>query len=88
MYIAAHGINGVLDIAIRNGESLLIRVSQGLLTILPGFEALNTAKNTIGTPVGLPAMFYIQNFAVAILYLLVVLLVTSYIFERKKFENV
>lgn len=44
-------MGGVLDIALRNGEALLVYISKFLLTILPGFEALNVAKNTIGTPV-------------------------------------
>lgn len=87
IYISAHSITGVLDMAIRNENNAMIYLSKFLMTVFPQFEALNSAKNTLGTPVALEASFYAINFGVAALFLVVVLIAASVIFEFKKFEN-
>jgi ABC-type transport system involved in multi-copper enzyme maturation permease subunit len=87
VYISAHWITGVLDMAIRNGNTAMIYLSKFLMTIFPQFEALNSAKNTLGTPVALDASFYATNFGVAALFLVLTLIAASLIFEFKKFEN-
>ncbi len=73
--------------AIRNGNTAMIYLSKFLMTIFPQFEALNSAKNTLGTPVALDASFYATNFGVAALFLVLTLIAASLIFEFKKFEN-
>ncbi len=87
VYIAAHSANGVLDMVIRLKNEMMIHATQTIITILPPFEALNTAKNTLGTPIGISALAYATTFGMAILYLALILLATVIIFERKKFEN-
>lgn len=87
VYISAHSIAGVLDVAIRNENTVMIYLSKFLMTIFPQFEALNAAKNTLGTPVALDASFYAINFGLAGLFLIIILTATSMIFEFKKFEN-
>lgn len=87
VYISAHSITGVLDMALRNQNAALIYLSKFLMTLFPQFEALNMAKNTLGTPVGLASGFYAVNLGTAAAYLAVILFAASVIFERKKFEN-
>lgn len=87
VYIASHSVTGVLDMALRNQHTVLVYLAKFLMTIFPQFEALNMAKNTLGTPLGLSASFYAMNFGIAGLYLVIILVATSVIFEHKKFEN-
>lgn len=87
VYISAHSVTGVLDMAIRNQNVAMISLSKFLMTVFPQFEALNVAKNTLGTPVALSSSFYGINFGLAGLYLVIILVATSLIFEFKKFEN-
>lgn len=87
IYVASHGISGMLDMGLRIKNDILVYVSKGLLTILPNFEAMNFAKNTIGTPVALHGWLYVKDFATALLYLGIILVLTVVIFNRKGFEN-
>jgi hypothetical protein len=87
VYIASHSVTGVLDMALRNENMGLVYLSKFLMALFPQFEALNMAKNTLGTPVGLASSFYAVNFGTAVAYLAVILIATSVIFEYKKFEN-
>jgi hypothetical protein len=73
--------------ALRNENMGLVYLSKFLMALFPQFEALNMAKNTLGTPVGLASSFYAVNFGTAVAYLAVILIATSVIFEYKKFEN-
>lgn len=77
----------MLDVASRSGSVGMIYVSKALLMGLPQFEALNAAKNSIGTPVGIQASFFMWNGVAAIVYLMLILGLACAIFEHKKFEN-
>lgn len=76
-----------MDIALRSQQIVMVNIAKIFMTIFPQFEALNMAKNTLGTPVNLPLTFYAVNFGTATLYLLLILIATSVIFKYKKFEN-
>lgn len=51
IYISGHGLSGVLDMAVRSKQEGLAELIRILLTVFPNFEALNIAKNTLGTPI-------------------------------------
>lgn len=87
MYIAAHSASTILDMAARLKDPVLIWTGKILTAVMPNFEALNFAKNTLGTPVAIAASTYGINFGIALLYLVVVLVLTVIIFEHKGFEN-
>jgi Cu-processing system permease protein len=87
IYIAAHSASTILDMAARMRDPALIYIGKALTAIMPNFEALNFAKNTIGTPIAISASTYATNFGLAALYLVVALVLTAVIFERKGFEN-
>ena len=87
IYISAHSISGVMDIALRSQQIVMVYMAKVFMTIFPQFEALNMAKNTLGTPVDLPFSFFLINFGTALAYLLLILVATSIIFKYKKFEN-
>ena len=87
VYIVGHWLAGVLDMAIRLKQELLIQGTQFLLVVFPNFEALNAAKNTIGTPIGLPASFFAMNLWLAMVYIIILLGFACLIFEKKRFEN-
>ncbi len=87
IYVSAHSVSAVLDMALRLKEQGMIYAAKGALAILPPFEALNVAKNTIGTPISIPLSQFAWQFVGAGLYLCLVLIATILIFERKKFEN-
>lgn len=87
VYIVGHGLAGVLDMAIRYKQVMVVQITQALLVIFPNFEALSVAKNTIGTPIWLPASFFMTNIGLAILYIVILLGFACLIFEKKRFEN-
>jgi hypothetical protein len=88
VYIVGHGLAGVLDMALRMKQEILIHGTQILMVVFPNFEALNAAKNTIGTPIGIPASFFALNIGLALVYIIILLGFACLIFEKKRFENV
>ncbi len=87
VYISAHAAHGMLEMAIRLQNEWFTLMSKGLLTVLPPFEALNTAKNTIGTPVGIDSSIFLIQSGSALLYLGVIIGISIVIFHKKSFEN-
>lgn len=47
VYISAHSISGVMDIALRSQQIVMVNMAKIFMTIFPQFEALNMAKNTL-----------------------------------------
>lgn len=62
IYISAHSANSVLDMALRLKSQAFVALSQGLVALLPNFEALNFAKNTIGSSIALSPSLFGLNF--------------------------
>lgn len=84
--IIGHGVTSIIDIAARSGNIAFAYFGKFLMIIFPNFEALNI-KSAIGTPVVFSWQYLSLNTAHAFLYLAVILLLSTMIFNRKTFEN-
>lgn len=85
-YFISHSFSLLLDLAIRVKSQVLIVFTKGLELLFPPFEALNT-KDYIGSFIKFDSLFFVQNIAYSIVYLVVILFFTILIFNKKKFEN-
>ncbi len=86
--IISHGVSGILDMGEKLHNTTLIVLAKILMTIFPNFEALNFAKNSLHTPIILENTVYTGVYLGSMGYLLLLLLFTAFIFERKRFEHV
>lgn len=86
IYLLAHSYSLLLDLAYRWGSQIMIWLTQTGQLLFPPFEALNT-KDFIGSWISISLSYYLSNGVYAIVYTVLLLWLTTVIFNRKKFEN-
>jgi len=86
MYFLSHNYSILLDMANRNKDIIVIKFTEFLQLIFPPFEALNI-KDLIWSYSNFSYSFFLYNTIYSIAYLIIILLLTVFIFNRKKFEN-
>ncbi|MDD2487562.1 MAG: ABC transporter permease [Candidatus Gracilibacteria bacterium] len=86
IYIIAHSITSIIDIATASKNAVMINFGKVLYVVFPNFEAMNI-KNIILSPVKVDMIFLFGNLVYGIIYLLLILLFSVLIFNRKTFEN-
>ena len=74
----------ILDLAYKSWNEIIIFLSKWLWIIIPKFEALNT-KDYIWTFSDFSNTFLLSNLAVALLYIIVLIIFTNIIFSKKEF---
>ncbi|MBB1565298.1 ABC transporter permease [Candidatus Gracilibacteria bacterium] len=84
IYLLGQSFSVILDLAYKSGNEIIIFLSKGLGIIIPKFEALNT-KDYIGTFSDFSNTFLLSNLAVALLYIIVLIIFTNIIFSKKEF---
>lgn len=86
VYFIAHSVNIIIDTASRQGNTIMLQISKVLGLLFPNFEALNT-KTFILSSVKIGSDFVLINTIYWILYLIIMLIFTVLIFNRKTFES-
>lgn len=85
IYILGHSYSVVLDMAYKSENIIMIYFSKILNIFIPPFEALNT-KDVIWTFSNFSNIYFLQNFWISILFVLVLLFFTTLIFSKKEFS--
>jgi len=86
VYFLSHSFSLLLDLAYKLKDNLIIYFVQFLQLLFPPFEALNL-KDYIWSMVNFSNMYFIQNILYSFLYLIIILIFSVIIFNKKKFEN-
>ena len=86
IYFLSHSFSLLLTMAERTKNEIVVYFTQGLQLIFPPLEALNI-KDVIGNFREFSINFFIFNSFYSIVYLVIILVLTVLIFERKKFES-
>ncbi|MDD2516413.1 MAG: ABC transporter permease subunit [Candidatus Gracilibacteria bacterium] len=86
IYFTAHSVSAIIDLAIKSNNTFFIYLSKFLGVIFPNFESLNI-KNLVGTIQNIDPKFIVINLIYALVYLIVILIFTIFIFNKKEFEN-
>jgi len=85
IYFLSHSFSLLLTMAERTKNEIVVYLTQALQLIFPPFEALNI-KDVIGNFKEFSINFFIFNTFYSLVYLIIILLLTVIIFNRKKFE--
>lgn len=85
-YFLSHSFSLLLDVARRTGNDIVIYFTQAIQLIFPPLESLNI-KDIIGSYDQFSNTFFIYTGLYWIVYLAVILYLTTLIFNKKKFEN-
>lgn len=86
VYVISHSYFMVLDMMMRIKSMMAIYIAKVVQLLFPPFQSLNT-KDLIGSFESLSPSFFLSNSVYALGYLCVILFLTVYIFDKKKFEN-
>lgn len=86
IYIISHSVTAIIDMAIWWKNYFMQNFGKILYIIFPNFEALNI-KNVIFSPVKINIEYIAINSIYSILYLVIILILTVLIFNKKTFEN-
>lgn len=86
IYIISHSVTAIIDMAISWNNYFMKNFGKILYIIFPNFEALNI-KNVIFSPVKINIEYIAINSIYSILYLVIILILTVLIFNKKTFEN-
>lgn len=86
IYFISHSFSLVIDMAVRAKIVLLEVLVKTVQLIFPPFEALNT-KDFIWTFAKFDLSFFAFNILYSVLYIVLILVFTILIFNKKKFEN-
>lgn len=84
IYLLWQSFSVILDLAYKSWNEIIIFLSKWLWIIIPKFEALNT-KDYIWTFSDFSNTFLFSNLAVALLYIIVLIIFTNIIFLKKEF---
>ena len=84
IYLLWQSFSVILDLAYKSWNEIIIFLSKWLWIIIPKFEALNT-KDYIWTFSDFSNTFLFSNLAVALLYIIVLIIFTNIIFSKKEF---
>jgi hypothetical protein len=76
----------LLEYARFNGEIMMAYVGRALLTFFPNLEALNL-KNYVATNAPLVLSNWFMGYGMGVIYIVVILILTSWIFSRRSFDN-
>jgi ABC-type transport system involved in multi-copper enzyme maturation permease subunit len=85
-YMIGHSGYTLLEYARFGGEVMMAYVGQAILIFFPNLEALNL-KNYVATDAPLILSNWFTGYAMGILYIFVILILTSWIFSRRSFDN-
>lgn len=86
IYFISHSFSVLLDLVWRTENLVVINSTKVLQLLFPPFEALNI-KDVIWSFTDFKALYFVFNSFYAIAYLLLIMLFTVLIFNKKKFEN-
>lgn len=86
IYFVSHSFSLLLDLVYRLKIELLTYFTKILQLLFPPFEALNL-KDFIWSNVSFSINFFVNNTIYSIVYLVIILTLTSIIFSKKRFEN-
>lgn len=86
IYFLSHSYSIILDIANKSQNQIMIYFSKWLHLLFPPFEALNI-KDVIWSFKNFDFMYFASNTLYSILYLVLIIIFSIMIFNRKKFEN-
>lgn len=86
VYLISHSFSLLYDLVYATKNTLVINSVKGLQLIFPPLEALNI-KDVIGSFTDFKIMYFVSNTFYSFAYLLLIILFTILIFNRKKFEN-
>lgn len=85
-YFVSHSFSLVIDLAQNSKNIIVEQFSRWLQLFFPPFEALNI-KDYIGSFNNFDNTYLLSNTLYSVVYLLLILLFSVIIFEKKKFEN-
>jgi len=86
IYFLSHSFSIILDIVNRWTNQIIIYLVRWLELLFPPFEALNI-KDKIWTFTNYDWVYFLQNISYSIVYLLLIIIFSVIIFNRKKFES-
>lgn len=86
IYFISHSITTITDMAVNMKSMLMVNISRFFYIIFPPFEALNL-KSIVLTTVPVSSLYILANVIYACLYIVVILGLTIFIFNKKTFEN-
>lgn len=85
-YIIGHGGYDMLDYARWETSSQALYMGRALLVLFPNLEALNL-KNYIATGAPIDISVWYSGYWIWVLYIIILLILGSWIFSRKSFDN-
>jgi hypothetical protein len=85
--IIGHGGYVVLEYALRSGSTLYLYFAKAILIVFPNLESLNL-KSLVGTSAVIHLETYTIALGLSLIYTLIILTLTAYIFGRKSFDAV
>ncbi len=86
IYFISHSFSVILDIANKTGNYIFINATKFLWIIFPPFQALNT-KDLIWSFENISLFYFWANLVYSMLYLIIILAFSIFIFNKKNFEN-
>lgn len=86
IYFISHSFSLLLDLVWRTENFILITSVKVLQLLFPPFEALNI-KDVIWSFTDFKLLYFVFNTAYSLVYLILIIIFTVLIFNRKKFEN-
>lgn len=85
-YIIGHGGYTMLDYARWDASPTMGYIGQAILTLFPNLESLNL-KNYVATSAPIDLSIWYIAFALAVVYIVILLSLGSWIFSKKSFDN-
>ena len=86
VYVISHSVTSIMDMAARSNNTIMYYLWKILYVVFPNFESLNI-KSLVSSYQKFDIMYTLWNWIYALIYLLLLLIFTVLIFNRKTFEN-
>lgn len=86
VYFISHSLSLVLDLMYRTQNEIAMAATKGFSLIFPPLEALNI-KDVIGSFTNFSYTYLFSNMIYSIFYIIVMMMLSIIIFNKKKFEN-
>ncbi len=86
VYLISHSFSILISLFESFQYLVLVKIASFIQLLFPPFEALNI-KDTIGSFITFELIYFLSNTLYSIVYLILILLFTCLIFNKKKFEN-
>lgn len=86
MFVIGSTYNLIIDLFLRAQDTILLTIIKIIGLIFPPIEALNV-KETIWTPLTFGYEYFAINSLYSIVYIIVIMSLTIFLFNRKKFEG-